>query len=109
MTFNRAVQSFSKVLFTELIPPGDEAEFFSLYEITDKGSSWFGPLMVGLINDATHNIRWGFLVLLVLLVLPAPLLILTNVEKGKKDALDFAAWKREMEPREREEEAINLD
>ncbi|KAJ3122555.1 Autophagy protein 22 [Physocladia obscura] len=41
------IQSFSRVLYGELVPRGHEGEFFSLYAITDKGSSWFGPLIVG--------------------------------------------------------------
>ena len=32
-----AYQSFSRVLYSELMPPGHESEFFSLYEVTDKG------------------------------------------------------------------------
>ncbi|KAJ3059706.1 Autophagy protein 22, partial [Podochytrium sp. JEL0797] len=39
-----AIQSFSRVMFSDLIPRGHEGEFFALYSITDKGSSWFGPL-----------------------------------------------------------------
>lgn len=29
-------QSYARVLFAELIPPGQESEFFGIYEITDK-------------------------------------------------------------------------
>eukprot|EP00002_Diphylleia_rotans_P004350 TRINITY_DN1317_c0_g1_i1.p1 TRINITY_DN1317_c0_g1~~TRINITY_DN1317_c0_g1_i1.p1 ORF type:complete len:463 (+),score=104.06 TRINITY_DN1317_c0_g1_i1:187-1575(+) len=46
-----SVQSYSRSLFAELIPPGMESEFFGLYEITDKGSSWIGPLLVGVILE----------------------------------------------------------
>ena len=31
------VQSYSRTVFSDLIIPGKEAEFFALYEITDKG------------------------------------------------------------------------
>lgn len=37
-----AVQSYSRTIFCDLLIPGKEAEFFALYEITDKGSSWLG-------------------------------------------------------------------
>ena len=90
---NGAIQSTSKVLFSELIPPGDESEFFSLYEITDKGSSWFGPLMVGLINDLTGELRYSFLVLLALLVIPIPFVLKTDVIKGKRDAIVYSKTK----------------
>jgi MFS transporter, UMF1 family len=44
-------------VFGELIPPGYEAAFYALYAITDKGSSIFGPAIVGAITDATGEIR----------------------------------------------------
>lgn len=37
-----ATSSSNRVLFSHLIPPGLESEFFGLYAITDKGSAWFG-------------------------------------------------------------------
>jgi hypothetical protein len=39
------------------VPPGFEAAFFALYAVTDKGSSVFGPAIVGAITDATGEIR----------------------------------------------------
>ncbi|KAJ3082920.1 Autophagy protein 22 [Rhizoclosmatium hyalinum] len=83
------IQSFSRVLFSELIPRGHEGEFFALYAITDKGSSWFGPLIVGAITDATHEIRYGFCFLFCMLILPVVILWYINVEKGQIDAEEF--------------------
>jgi MFS-type transporter involved in bile tolerance (Atg22 family) len=37
-----AVQSYSRTMMSDLLIPGKECEFFALYEITDKGSSWLG-------------------------------------------------------------------
>ena len=37
-------ESNSRTAFCELVPPGQEAEFFGIYEISDKGSSWLGPM-----------------------------------------------------------------
>ncbi|KAF2803863.1 uncharacterized protein BDZ99DRAFT_467976 [Mytilinidion resinicola] len=48
------LSSYCRSLFGELIPPGFEAAFYALYAITDKGSSVFGPAIVGAITD-----RWG--------------------------------------------------
>eukprot|EP00729_Bicosta_minor_P011710 gene11710-12210_t len=40
-------------LFGQMTPSGYESQFFSFYEITDKGSSWMGPLVVtALISSA---------------------------------------------------------
>ena len=51
------LSSFCRSFFGELIPPGFEAAFYALYAITDKGSSVFGPAVVGAITDATGEIR----------------------------------------------------
>lgn len=51
------LSSYCRSLFGELIPPGYETAFFALYAITDKGSSVFGPAIVGAITDATGEIR----------------------------------------------------
>ncbi len=51
------LSSYCRSLFGELIPPGSEAAFYALYAITDKGSSMFGPAIVGAITDATGEIR----------------------------------------------------
>ena len=51
------LSSFCRSFFGELVPPGYEAAFFALYAITDKGSSVFGPAVVGAITDATGEIR----------------------------------------------------
>lgn len=51
------LSSYCRSLFGELIPPGFEAAFYALYAITDKGSSVFGPAVVGAITDATGEIR----------------------------------------------------
>jgi len=29
----------------QIIPAGKQAEYYSFYEISDKGTSWFGPLL----------------------------------------------------------------
>jgi len=51
------LSSYCRALYGELIPPGFEAAFYALYAITDKGSSIFGPAIVGAITDATGDIR----------------------------------------------------
>ncbi|KAJ3028978.1 UNVERIFIED_CONTAM: Autophagy protein 22 [Siphonaria sp. JEL0065] len=85
------IQSFARVLFSELIPRGHEGEFFALYAITDKGSSWFGPLIVGAITDITHEIRYGFIFLFFMLILPVICVYFLDVEKGQVDAEAFHA------------------
>ncbi|KAF4699025.1 hypothetical protein FOZ62_031562 [Perkinsus olseni] len=66
-----AVQSFQRALFADLTIPGRETEFFSLYAITDRGSSWLGPLVVGIIRNFTGSLRGGFVYILLMIVLPS--------------------------------------
>lgn len=73
------------------MPPGLESEFFGLYEITDKGSAWIGPLVIGLIRSATGNLRNGFYFLGAFLLIPAIVFYSIDEHKGKKDGLKFIA------------------
>ncbi|KAJ8071580.1 hypothetical protein OCU04_001902 [Sclerotinia nivalis] len=84
------LSSYCRSLFGELIPPGSEAAFYALYAITDKGSSVFGPAIVGAIVDRTGEIRPAFWFLAVLVGLPAPLIYFVNVERGKKEGAKLA-------------------
>lgn len=91
------ISSYARAFFGELIPHGFEASFYSLYAITDKGSSVFGPAIIGAITDRYGDIRPAFVFLAVLVALPLPLLLLVDVERGKTDA---AAMALELEGRE---------
>lgn len=84
------LSSYCRSLFGELIPPGSEAAFYALYAITDKGSSVFGPAIVGAIIDKTGSIRPAFWFLAALVGLPAPLIWLINVERGKMEGEKLA-------------------
>jgi UMF1 family MFS transporter len=61
-------QALSRSLFSQLIPAGKEAEYFGLYEISDRGTSWLGPLLFGLTFQLTHSYRIAIISLLVFFV-----------------------------------------
>lgn len=84
------LSSYCRSFFGELIPPGSEAGFYALYAITDKGSSIFGPAIVGAITDRYGEIRPAFAFLAVLIFLPLPLMLLVDVERGRDNALVLA-------------------
>ena len=90
------LSSYCRSLFGELIPPGSEAAFYALYAITDKGSSVFGPAIVGAITDATGDIRPAFWFLAVLIGTPIPIMFLVDVDRGKREG---AALARETVPK----------
>ncbi|KAG0373352.1 Autophagy protein 22 [Mortierella sp. AD032] len=52
--------SSCRVMLSELCPPGDENEWFSLYLLADKGSSWMGPFITGGIFSMTGDYRRAF-------------------------------------------------
>eukprot|EP00397_Hematodinium_sp_SG-2012_P018489 GEMP01018945.1.p1 GENE.GEMP01018945.1~~GEMP01018945.1.p1 ORF type:complete len:659 (+),score=73.28 GEMP01018945.1:95-2071(+) len=59
------ISTYSRVLFADCIPLHRESSFFSMYVITDAGSSWLGPFVIGLIANSGADLRYGFLYLLV--------------------------------------------
>lgn len=79
------LSGYCRSLYGELIPPGSEAAFYALYAITDKGSSVFGPAIVGAIIDATEEIRPAFWFLAAMVGLPAPLIWFIDVDRGKAE------------------------
>ncbi|KPI40179.1 Autophagy-related protein 22-1 [Cyphellophora attinorum] len=85
------LSSYCRSFFGELIPPGFEAAFYALYAITDKGSSVFGPAIVGAITDRYGSIRPAFVFLAWLIALPLPLMLLVDVDRGKAEAALLAA------------------
>ncbi|KAG0229732.1 Autophagy protein 22 [Actinomortierella wolfii] len=84
-----AIQSYCRVLFGTLVPKGHESEFFSLYGITDKSSSWLGPLITGAII-AHNDTRYGFIFPLCMMVVPLFIIAWIDVDKGIKEAERFA-------------------
>ncbi len=50
-------QALSRAMFSRLIPPGAEAQYFGFYEISDAGTSWLGPLVFGLTYQNTGSYR----------------------------------------------------
>lgn len=81
--------TLTRSLFSLLIPKGKESVFFSLFSITDKGSSIIGPIITGLIIDRYHNIRYSFFFLLFLLIISIPIFASLDVERGEKEAKEL--------------------
>lgn len=75
-------QALSRSMFSQLIPKGKEAEYFGFYEISDKGTSWLGPLMFTLVFEATGNYRVGILTVLIPFILGFFLLLMVPLRKG---------------------------
>jgi MFS transporter, UMF1 family len=79
-------QALSRSLYSLMIPKGKEAEYFSLYEVSDKGTSWLGPLLFGLALQWTHSYRIAILSLVTFFAVGLALLFFVNVEKAIKES-----------------------
>jgi len=75
-------QALSRSLFSHMIPGGKEAEYFSLYEISERGTSWLGPLLFGLTLQLTGSYRSSLASLIVFFVLGFVLLSMVNVRRA---------------------------
>lgn len=91
-------QALSRSLFSRMIPPGQEAEFFSIYEVSDKGTTWLGPLLFGLAYDLTKSYRIAILSVATFLILGLLLLLFVNVGKAVQEATQSAAKSHEASP-----------
>jgi MFS transporter, UMF1 family len=54
-------QALSRSLFARMIPAGREASFFGIYEVSERGTSWIGPLIFGLVVSTTGSYRQAIL------------------------------------------------
>jgi UMF1 family MFS transporter len=75
-------QALSRSLFAQMIPRDQEAEFFSFYEISERGTSWMGTFIFGVVNQQFGSLRLGILSLIFFFVVGLALLPLVNVARA---------------------------
>ena len=64
------------------MPRGREAEFFSLYQAMERGTSWLGTLVFGLVHQLTGSYRWAIIALVVFFVVGGVLLSRVRMRRG---------------------------
>lgn len=79
-------QALSRSLFSLMIPKGREAEYFGVYEISDKGTSWMCPLLFGLALQFTGSYRLSILSLIVFFLAGLAVLATVNVRHAAAEA-----------------------
>jgi UMF1 family MFS transporter len=82
-------QAISRSLFAQMIPNGKEAEFYSFYEISERGTSWTGPLIFGLANQIFGSLRYGILALIFYFIAGLIVLPFVNVQKAMDDVKKY--------------------
>lgn len=75
-------QALSRSMYSQLIPRGREAEFFSLYQAMERGTSWFGTLVFGLVHQFSHSYRWAIIALVIFFVIGGILLSRVRMREG---------------------------
>jgi len=79
-------QALSRSLFSRMIPAGREASFFGIYEVSERGTSWMGPLVFGAVVAATDSYRQALLSLIIFFVVGAIVLYLTDTDRAIHEA-----------------------
>jgi UMF1 family MFS transporter len=79
-------QALSRSLFSLMIPKGREAEYFGVYEISDKGTSWLCPLLFALALQFTGSYRLAILSLITFFVAGLLVLLTVNVRHAAAEA-----------------------
>jgi UMF1 family MFS transporter len=88
-------QAISRSLFSQMIPQGKEAEFYSFYEVSERGTSWIGPLLFGLMNQVFGSLRPALLSLIFFFVAGLLILPFVNVKKAIADVKTYDQRKNE--------------
>ncbi|RME07134.1 MAG: MFS transporter [Anaerolineae bacterium] len=83
-------QAISRSLFAQMIPDGQEAEYYSFYEVSERGTSWIGPFLFGLMNQMFGSLRPAILSLIFFFFMGLIILPFVNVKKAIADVKAYA-------------------
>ena len=83
-------QALSRSFFSQLIPRGREAEYFSLYQACERGTSWLGTLVFGLVHQVTDSYRPAIFALILFFVVGGALLYRVDPRRGIEEAGNVA-------------------
>jgi UMF1 family MFS transporter len=79
-------QALSRSFFSLLIPRGREGEYFALYNACERGTSWFGTFLFGVVFQLTGSYRPAIVALVVFFVLGAAFLLRLDPARGIREA-----------------------
>jgi UMF1 family MFS transporter len=85
-------QALSRSLFSRMIPAGREASFFGIYEVSERGTSWMGPLLFSIVVARTGSYRQALLSLIFFFVVGLVGLLFTNTDKAVHEAGNLEPW-----------------
>ncbi|HEV2915938.1 MAG TPA: MFS transporter [Pyrinomonadaceae bacterium] len=79
-------QALSRSLFSRMIPKGREASFFGIYEISERGTSWIGPLVFSIVVARTGSYRQAVLSLIFFFIAGMVILFFTDTDRAVHEA-----------------------
>lgn len=79
-------QALSRSFFSLLIPRGREAEYFSLYQACERGTSWLGTLVFGLVHQLAGSYRPAIFALIIFFAVGMFLLMKVDPRRGIEEA-----------------------
>ncbi|MDQ3578350.1 MAG: MFS transporter, partial [Actinomycetota bacterium] len=74
--------ALSRSLFSQMVPPGKEAQYFSVYEIGERATSWLGPLVFAVTASTTGSYRYAIISLVIFFLVGLVLLYFVPVRRA---------------------------
>jgi len=75
-------QALSRSLYSQVIPKSQEAQYFSFYEISERGTSWLGTFAFGVAFGLTGSYRQSVLLIIAFFVIGGLLLLRVNIRRA---------------------------
>ena len=79
-------QALSRSLFSQMIPAGRESSFFGIYEISERGTSWIGPIIFGVVAQVTNSYRPAILALAAFFIFGIVVLFFVDASRAIREA-----------------------
>ena len=74
--------ALSRSLFSQMVPPGKEAQYFSIYEIGERATSWMGPILFAAVAGATGSYRPAIISLVIFFFIGLVLMFFVPVRRA---------------------------
>jgi UMF1 family MFS transporter len=79
-------QALSRSLFSQMIPANRESAYFGLYEISERGTSWIGPIVFGAAVQLTGSARVSMLPIIAFFAFGIAVLAVTDIRRAIQEA-----------------------
>ncbi len=77
-------QSASRSLMARFVPAGKSGEFYGLFALSGKATTWLGPLLFALVVDLTDSQRAGMAPLVVMLIVGLVFVLGIDESRGRQ-------------------------